>query len=350
VSAALVKKKENMKLEPRLIFNELGSDSAQDRTIVGGNSTGIANLNSVRYEWASKLVTIMLNNFWIPEKVSLSGSKVTLKELTEKEEEATKNTLSFLIALDSMQTAALPRLASYVTAPEVSAIYTIQEFQELIHSKSYQYILQELYPSLSREEIYNRWRTNPVLLKRNKLISRLYQDFIDNPTKESFKKALVADFILEGIYFYHGFQFFYLLQARTKLVEVASMIKYIENDEVTHLSFMVYQIKELFDLSKDSDDSRMIREAVMEAVDQEIEYGHTTYGDWILGMSFQSTEQYVKWLANQRAKLVGIPVIYPGFDRNPYAHLDAKKRENFFEKSAVTEYSNAAAVSGWDDF
>ena len=350
VLAAPVKEERNMKLEPRKIFNEMGSDSAEDRKLIGGNSTGIANLNSVKYPWASKLVTVMLNNFWIPEKVSLSGSKVTLKELTEQEEEAFKNTLSFLIALDSMQNAALPRLSQYVTAPEVASIYTIQEFQEFIHSKSYQYILQELYPTLSRDEIYDKWRSNPILLKRNKLIANLYQDFIDNPTDETFKKALVADFILEGFYFYHGFQYFYLLQARSKVVEVASMIKYIENDEVTHLSFMNYQLQELLDLTPGSSDVDMVVKSIEAAVEQEIEYGHATYGDWILGMSYESTEQYMKWLANQRCKLLGIPKIYQGFDTNPYAHLDARKRENFFEKSAVTEYSTATAVEGWDDF
>lgn len=338
-----------MKLTERKIFNEHGSDAVNDRKIIGGESTGIANLNDVRYTWASKLVTIMLNNFWIPEKVSLVGSKTTLKELDVHEMQAFKDTLSFLIALDSMQTAVLPRLGQFVSAPEISSIYTIQEFQEFIHSKSYQYVLQELFPPLERTAIYNRWRDNPLLLKRNKLIADMYEEFVSNPTEQTFKKALAADFVLEGIFFYHGFQYFYLLQARSKVVEVAGMIKYIENDEQTHLSFMNYQIKEMFDLTKDSDDYKMLVDTIKAAVEQEIEWAHSVYGDRILGMSMQSAEEYIKYLANQRCRLLGIGVLYQGFNKNPYSHLEARNRENFFE-SNVSEYSTSGAVEGWDDF
>src|SRR6187402_2789335 len=119
----------------------------------------------------------MLNNFWIPEKISLVDDKVTIRELTKDEMEAFKNTLSFLIALDSMQVSNLPNIADYITAPEVGGLFTLQAFQELIHSQSYQYLLQELFPNMEREEIYNHWRNNPLLLKRNKFIAGQYQQF-----------------------------------------------------------------------------------------------------------------------------------------------------------------------------
>jgi len=149
-------------MEKRKVFNEFGSDVVSERKLIGGNTTGIANLNSVKYTWASKLYKVMLSNFWTPEKVSLVDDRTTIKELTEDEMTALKNTLSFLIALDSMQTANLPKLSAYISAPEINAIFTLQEFQEQIHSQSYQYLLQELFPSLEREEIYNYWRNNPL--------------------------------------------------------------------------------------------------------------------------------------------------------------------------------------------
>ena len=342
----------NMTVNERKIFNEFGSDKSEDRLIIGGNSTGIANLNSVRYKWAPKLFRIMLNNHWLPEKVSLVDDKVSIKELDQHELLAFKNTLSFLIALDSMQTANLPRLANYITAPEVAAIYTLQEFQELIHSQSYQYVLQELFPSLERDAIYDFWRSNPLLLKRNRLIADMYEEFILNPNQETFKKAIAADFVLESIYFYHGFQFFYQLASRNKAVGVSKIIRYIENDEVTHVSFMKHQISELFDLTTGSADSILLKNTIIRATEEEIEWAHATIGDNILGMSKKSQEQYLKYLANQRAKLVGLGVLYKGYNENPYSYLDKEDenmRENFFE-TTVTGYSQSAAVSGWDDF
>ena len=334
------------KLQQRLVFNEHGNDKTELRQLVGGNSTGIANLNSVKYQWASKLYKVMLNNHWIPEKVSLVEDRTTIKELTPDEMLAFKNTLSFLVALDSMQTAALPKLSAYVTAPEISALFTLQEFQELIHSQSYQYILQELFPSTEREEIYDYWRSNPLLLQRNKSIADKYQHFADSPTLLSFKQAIAADFVLEGIYFYNGFNFFYQLASRNKGVEVAKMVRYIENDEATHLSMMTHLVKELFDLT-DSTDVEILTSAITEAVEQEITWGHEVYGDRILGVSKDSTEKYVKFLGNKRAKSIGLGILYKGFNKDPYEYLTTEKRENFFE-TTVTEYSQSSAVSGWD--
>ena len=338
--------RENMK--EKLVFNSEGNDAPENRLMLGGNTTGIANLNSVKYKWASQLYKIMLNNFWIPEKISLVEDRNTIKELTPDELEAFKNTLSFLIALDSMQCANLPRMNAFITAPEVSAIYTVQEFQEMIHSQSYQYMLQELFPSLEREEIYDYWRSNPLLLKRNKMIAEKYQGFINNPTPENFKVAVAAEFALEGIYFYNGFNFFYQLASRNKVANVAKMIRLIENDEVTHVSFMNYQVKEIFDLNN-AKDHDLLTSTLKEAVEQEIEWGKSIYGDRILGISEKSTEDYLKWLGNQRSKLIGTGVLYKGYNTNPYAYLDGAKRENFFE-TKVVEYSQSTAVEGWDDF
>lgn len=335
-------------LTERKIFNPDGDDSMESRMLTGGNPTGIANLNSIKYKWASNLYKIMLNNHWIPEKVSLVDDRVTIKELTQDEMNALKNTLSFLIALDSMQTANLPKLADYVTAPEVQAIFTLQTFQELIHSQSYQYLLQELFPSVDREEIYNYWRTNPLLLERNKYIASQYERFNNEKTEENYKIAIAADFALEGIYFYSGFNFFYQLASRNKLANTAKMIKYIENDEVTHVSFMNSLIKEKFNID-DASDREILRSTIMNAVDQEIKWGQEIYGDRILGISEKSTESYVKYLANQRSKVIGLGTLYKGYTENPYAYLSQSKKENFFE-TKVTEYSQSTAVSGWDDF
>ena len=335
-------------LTHKKIFDEFGDDSTTARQMINGTATGILNLNSVKYQWAPKLLKIMINNFWVPEKVSLVDDKVTIKELTKDEMEAFKNTLSFLIALDSMQVSNLPNIADYITAPEVGGLFTVQAFQELIHSQSYQYLLQELFPNTEREEIYNHWRNNPLLLKRNKFIAGQYQKFIDHKTLENFKTAVAANFALESIYFYNGFQFFYQLAARNKVANVAKMIKYIENDEVTHVNMFANIIREIFDINDDGD-RKILLDNITEAAEQEIDWGKDIYGDRILGISQESTEGYVKYLANQRTKLLGLGVVFKGFTKNPYEYLNAEKRENFFE-TKVTEYSRSEAVDGWDDF
>lgn len=114
-----------------------------------------------------------------------------------------------------------------------------------------------------------------------------------------------------------------------------------------HLNFMVNLVREIFDDSPE--DQEILTNTLRTAAEHEISWGKSVYGNRILGVSEDSTEKYIKWLANQRAKVVGIPVLFPGFTKNPYAYLDAPAKENFFE-TTVTEYSQSSAVSGWDDF
>lgn len=335
-------------LERKKLFNENGDDSLTQQKIVGGNSTGILNLNNVKYSWVKPLFRKMLGDFWIPEKVSLVDDKVSVKNLTKEEDLAVRNTLSFLIFLDSIQVANLPNIANYITDPAISNLIGVQDFQEIIHSQSYQYILESLYPNSEREDIYNLWRTNPLLLERNKFIADQYEQFTLSPTEDNFKRVLVANFLLEGIYFYNGFNLFEQLASRHKLVQTAKIIAYIKVDEANHLAVFTNIINDLMDTQKESS---WITEMVVKAVEQEIDWGQFVYGDNILGISKKSIEQHIKFLGNRRLRALRLPEVF-GEVMNPYLHLelsDSSKRENFFETS-VTSYSKAEAVDGWDEF
>ena len=95
-----------MKQKP--IFNVHGNDDVAVRKIIGGNVTNLFNLNNVKYTWANKLYRVMMENFWIPEKVSLFDDKRSYTELTPAEQKAYDGILSFLVFLDSIQTNNLP--------------------------------------------------------------------------------------------------------------------------------------------------------------------------------------------------------------------------------------------------
>lgn len=328
------------------LFNEFANDERNSQRIFGGETTGISNLNDIKFDWVNPTYRTMVGNFWVPEKVDLSKDKVTIKGLTPDEDEAVQNTLSFLIFLDSFQTNNLPNIKQFVTVPGVGNLLGIQMFQEIIHSQSYQVILDALYPYMTREAIYNKWRTNEQLLKRNRFIADIADRFLAAPTMTNLKKVLVANFVLEGIYFYQGFDLFYQLASRQKLVQTAKMIKYIENDEVTHVGLFANIIREVMDPT--GADRNMIEDMVGEGVQHEIDWTADTYGNRILGISTASSEQRVKSLANERLARLRIPALYEGVT-NPYKHLDADKRENFFE-TTVTEYSRSETVQGWDTF
>lgn len=68
------------KIKKNPLFNALGNDDISVRTIIKGSTTGLFNLNAVKYPWAKSLYQVMIGNFWVPEKVS--GLKDDARDFT----------------------------------------------------------------------------------------------------------------------------------------------------------------------------------------------------------------------------------------------------------------------------
>ncbi len=341
-------------MKANLIFNPEGNDDVANRTIIKGNSTGLFQLNSTKYNWAKNLYQVMVGNFWLPEKVSgLWEDAVQLKNLSADEQRAYKGILSFLIFLDSIQTVNLPNFNDYITAPEVNLILSIQAYQEAIHSQSYAVILETVVDSKDRDDIYYFWKTDKHLLERNEFIGNIYQDFLDKPNDENFFRGVIGNFLLESIYFYNGFAFFDTLADQGKMVATDRMINYIRRDELTHVTIFANIIKEIKEEFPEVYNEQMIYDMMSVAVDQEITWSKHILGKNIIGMSHENIENYTKWLANERLSMIGLKPLYEDVTANPYKHLDRLQdnnweKGNFFE-STVTNYAQSSAMNGsWD--
>ena len=297
----------------------------------------------------------MIGNFWVPEKVSglKDDARMFHSELSLDEQRAYKGILSFLIFLDSIQTVNLPHFSDYITSPEVNLILSIQAYQEAIHSQSYATILESVVDSKEREEIYYFWRTDSILLERNTYIGNIYQDFIDTPSDKMFFRGIVANFLLESLYFYNGFAFFDTLVDRMKMLATGRMIAYIRRDELTHVTIFANIIREIKREFPDIYDENLIREMMSVAVTQEIEWSKHILGDRVPGVNGATTENYTKWLANNRLAMLGMAPLYPGTVENPYKHLERLQdpnadKGNFFE-TTVVNYTQSSSMNGsWD--
>lgn len=343
-------------MQRKRLFNTAGDDSLINRRMIKGNVTNLFNLNNVKYQWANKLYRLMMENFWIPEKVSLFDDKRAYDELTPEEQKAYDGILSFLVFLDSIQTNNLPNISDYITAPEVNLILAIQTYQEAVHSQSYAYIIESIIPVEKRAAIYDKWRDDPVLLERNKYIADIYQQFIDERNDVNFARVLVANFLLEGVYFYNGFNFFYNLASRSLMIGTADEIKYINRDELTHCVIFSNIIKEIRKENDTFFNDDEIYAMFRKAVEQEITWSNHIIGDKIIGITPATIEQYTKFIANKRLKEIGLEPIYEGCDENPYKQLEkvadtngeGNVKGNFFEAN-VSSYNQSTAVEGWDE-
>ena len=122
------------------LFNPQGDTEVNLRRMIGGNTTNLNDFNNMKYKWVSDWYRQAMNNFWIPEEINMNQDIKDYRLLSKAERTAYDKILSFLIFLDSLQTANLPNVGEYITANEVNLCLTIQSFQEALHSQSYSYM------------------------------------------------------------------------------------------------------------------------------------------------------------------------------------------------------------------
>ena len=341
------------KLTKRPLFNPDGDTDIYLRRMIGGNTTNLNDFNNLKYPWTSDWYRQAMNNFWVPEEISLAQDLKDYPKLSVHEKSAYDKILSFLIFLDSIQTANLPRISEYITANEVNLCLSIQTFQESLHSQSYSYMLDTICSPEERNEILYQWKDDKHLLDRNTLIGNIYNEFTTSSDKKTFLKVLMANYILEGIYFYSGFMFFYNLSRNGKMPGSAQEIRYINRDENTHLwlfrNIIIELQKEEPELFTD-ENINMIKDLLKQGVEQEIEWGKYVIGDNIPGLSSKMVEDYILYLGNLRWSGLGYGTLYEGLNEEPedmkwvgqYSNANMVKTD-FFEARS-TAYAKSTAL------
>lgn len=340
-----------MKINRKPLFNEFGDIEVSKKRMINGNTTNLNDFNNMKYGWVSDWYRQAMNNFWIPEEINLSQDLKDYFKLNEAERSAYDKILSFLIFLDSIQTANLSNISNYITASEVNLCLTIQAFQEAVHSQSYSYMLDTICSPEKRNEILYQWKDDKILLERNKFIGELYNNFLREPNKYNLVKTIMANYILEGIYFYSGFMFFYNLERNGKMPGSAQEIRYINRDENTHLWLFRNIIKELQKEEPglfNDDLKKELVDMMKKGVKNEIAWGYYVIGDNIQGINKKLIEDYIKYLGNLRLSAIGLPKIYDGYDENPALWVDVLADANsvktdFFEAKS-TAYAKAATL------
>lgn len=342
-----------MRIEKRPIFNPSGDIEIGKRRMIGGNTTNLNDFNNMKYDWVSGWYRQAMNNFWIPEEINMNTDVKDYPHLPPAERRAYDKILSFLIFLDSVQTSNLPNISTVITANEVNLCLSIQIFQEAVHSQSYSYMLDTICEPQERNEVLYQWKDDEHLLKRNTFIGNIYNDFQENPNDINFMRAVMGNYILEGVYFYSGFMFFYNLGRNDRMPGSVQEIRYINRDENTHLWLFRNIIKALREEEPQLFTDELVeeyREMIREGCEQEIAWGHYVIGDDIEGLTKEMVTDYIQYLGNLRSDNLGFGRIYEGHDVEPpsmtwvsqYSNANMIKTD-FFEARS-TAYAKSSAL------
>lgn len=334
------------------IYNPSSTESVSQRKVISGNPTGLIELTKVKYQWAIKLWDLMLANTWFPKEVDMTQDARDYKLLAPAEKRMYDLVLSQLIFMDSIQTNNIQdNINPFITAPEINVLLARQSFEEALHSSSYAVMVESI--SENTDEIYDMWRKDEALFKKNSYIAKVYEELESDPTDENKVLAMFANQLLEGIYFYSGFTALYTLARAGKMLGSAQMIRFIQRDEITHL--LVFQ-NMLNSLRKERPElfspalEEKVYEMFREAVEMETAWGkHVTNGQ-ILGFNDEIIDQYIRYLADDRLKSVHMKPLFNV--AHPIKWVDSfskfnEQKSNFFE-ATVTNYSKGSL--SFDDF
>lgn len=327
--------------------------------IVGGNPSGLLALNLGQYsqkKWFGDLYAKMCNDLWFPERVDMTEDAKQFPHLIPEFQVAYMKILSFLTYLDSIQTTNPFNFMKYISAGEINFLIVFQAFQEAVHGKSYSYIDESVLGSIEeKKELYDLCKTDPILRKRNDYIASIYMKLEENPSSETFMDSIMANYILEGIYFYNGFKFFYALEERGLMKGTADMIRLINRDEISHLILYKNIIQEIREVKPEWVIKERIFELFVEAVEQEEAFSLDVLGN-CFGFNEEIITKYTRFLANKRLKDIGYKDNpFSSYTDNPYKHFDETleggdivMEENFFT-SGISTYNKADNNSGWAD-
>ena len=322
------------------VFNSEEVDTKK-QPMFFGKPLGVQRYDSFKYPVFDRLTTQMLGYFWRPEEVSLQKDRSDYQSLRPEQKHIFTSNLKYQILLDSVQGRG-PGMAfaPYCALPELESAMNVWQFMEMIHSKSYTYIIKNVYPDPS--EVFDTILNDERILDRANSVTRAYDEFINeahqwdqsNMWKDGWENSQAKDFalnelkrklyravanvnILEGIRFYVSFACSFAF-GELKLMEgSAKIISLISRDENQHLVLTQNIMKNWMN----GDDPEMQQIAEEErnnvismfknAVEEEKDWAEYLFsGGSMIGLNDKLLNQYVEWIANKRMKALGIDPIY----------------------------------------
>ena len=339
-----------------------------------GQPLGVQRYDEYKYPVFDKLTQQQLGYFWRPEEVSLQKDRSDYQTLTPEQKHIFTSKLKYQIMLDSVQGRG-PGMAfiPYCSLPELEACMEVWGFMEMIHSRSYTYIIKNVYPDPS--EVFDTILDDDNVMERASSVTESYDDFINHaheydncqmwnlakdghPTgtydrrelKKKLFRAVANVNILEGIRFYVSFACSFAFGENKLMEGSAKILSLIARDESQHLVLTQNILKkwadgddpEMQEISQQSKEE--VTQMFKKTVDEEKAWAQYLFKQGsMIGLNDKLLYNYVEWIANKRMKAIGLDPIYDIPARNnplPWTQhwLSSKGQQNAPQETEIESY------------
>ena len=328
------------------VFNTEKVDTKKQPMFFGA-PLGVQRYDSYKYPAFENLTKSQLGYFWRPEEVSLQKDRGDYQSLRPEQKHIFTSNLKYQVMLDSVQGRA-PGMAfaPYCSLPELEACMNVWQMMEMIHSRSYTYIMKNVYSDPS--EVFDTILEDDRILERASNVTGAYDKFVNSAhqydqgnwwndgmrdhisgkferkeLKRKLYRAVANVNILEGIRFYVSFACSFAF-GELKLMEgSAKIISLIARDENQHLAITQNILNnwrkgddpEMVDIVKEEE--QWLIQAFKNTVDEEKRWAEYLFKDGsMIGLNDKLLQQYVEWVANRRIRAIGFKPIYDVPARN----------------------------------
>ena len=308
-----------------------------------GKPLGVQRYDNFKYPSFENLTKQQLGYFWRPEEVSLQKDRGDYQTLRPEQKHIYTSNLKYQIMLDSVQGRA-PGMAflPYCSLPELEACMEVWSFMEMIHSRSYTYVIKNVYADPS--EVFDKILSDDRILSRAASVTESYDDFINEAqqwgqsalwrdmdkslntslpvlemkeVKRKLYRAVTNVNILEGIRFYVSFACSFAFGELKVMEGSAKIISLIARDENQHLA-ITQNILNNWRKGDDPEMAQIMKEEEQwtyqmfeKCVNEEKMWAEYLFKDGsMIGLNDKLLHQYVEWVANRRMRSIGLKPVY----------------------------------------
>lgn len=346
------------------IINTNSIDQKNIPLFFGGESLGFQRYDSPKYKKIDDLYEQQMSFFWRPNEIDISKDRGDFQKLTKQEKFIFTKNLGYQILLDSIQSRGILHLLEDCTNLEIEAFCETWAFFEQIHSRSYTYIIKNVYSNPSK--IFDEISTDEEIIKRASSVTQYYDEMINSiPGETDYEKkkklylTLVSIQILEFVRFYVSFACSYYFAERGKMTGNAKIISLINRDENLHGGFTVFLLNTLKRNEKEGfqevirDCEDIVKQMWIDAAEEEMAWVDYLFQDGdLIGLTANELKDYMKYLVNLRMKILGMDQI---FDRtkNPLPwinkYVDTKSIQTAPQETEITSYLTSSLDSNVGD-
>ena len=355
------------------VFNNTKVDTTK-QPMFFGQPLGVQRYDNFKYPVFDRLTQQQLGYFWRPEEVSLQKDRADYQTLSAEQKHIFTSNLKYQIMLDSVQGRG-PGMAfiPYCSLPELESAMTVWEFMEMVHSRSYTYIIKNVYSDPS--EVFDTILEDEKILDRASSVTKSYDDFIESAhqydgstmwdlardghpsgqyerveLKRKLYRAVANVNILEGIRFYVSFACSFAFGENKLMEGSAKILSLIARDESQHLVLT----QNILNKWRDGDDAEMqriageeeeyVKEMFQTTVNEEKMWADYLFKNGsMIGLNERLLHNYVEWIANRRMKAIGIKPMFDIPAKNnplPWTEhwLNSKGQQNAPQETEIESY------------